>query len=197
MLLTKLDVVNACLASMGESPVNSVNESSPFVASALNAMASAHGNEQSYGWFFNMDRVILNPTEDGEYYVPADCLGLNTTRSPNSIVIRGRRLFDRATGSYLVNTKPIAVDIIRNVAFEDMPYHAQRLVKAATVMEFQKSYDGDEVKIQDAQREYDLARQYLMAEHTRNVRANMIYHGNAAESLNSIYHVYSRLPFRG
>lgn len=197
MILSRLEVVNACLASMGESPVNSVNESSPFIASALNAMESAHANEQSLGWFFNLERITINPTEDGEYYVPADCLGLSTDKTPNYITIRGRRLYDRSQGEYLTGTKPLVVHIIRNVPFDDLPYHARRLVKAATVVEFQKSYDGDEIKIRDAEREYDIARQYLMAEHTRNVRANMIYHGNTGANLNSIYNHYARLPTRG
>lgn len=197
MLITELDVVNDCLASMGESPANSLNVSNPFITSAKNALANAQVAEQSVGWFFNIETVRLLPTVDQEYYVPADCLALTTEKTPNNIVIRGRRLYDRSVGEYYRNTKPIKVEIIRNVPFDDLPFHAQRMIKAATVVTFQRSYDGDEIKIRDAEREYALARQFLMAEHIRSVRANMIYHGQGAEYLHNIYYHTSLLPHRG
>lgn len=197
MLITKLDVVNACLASMGESPANSLNESNSFITSALTALANALPAEQSPGWYFNLERVKVSPTVDGEYYVPADVLSLAPDKSPNWMAIRGRRVYDRNIGDYLRGSSAIYVHVIRNIPLEDLPYHAQRLVQAATVVYFQKSYDGDELKIKDASDEYAKARTLLMAEHIRTVRANMLYHGVPGERLHRQYFHTSSLPYRG
>lgn len=194
MLVTKLDIVNACLSSMGESPANSLNEANSFITSALNALAITLPSEQSFGWYFNMERVNLTPTVDGEYYVPADILGLVTEQSPNWMAIRGQRLYDRSAGSYLLGDRQLVVSVIRNLPLEDLPFHAQRLVQAATVVYFQKSYDGDDLKIRDAEGEYNKARSLLMAEHIRSVRANMIMQGpvgiRRAINRNSVGHLY-------
>lgn len=182
-MLTKLMVVNECLASMGESGANSLNESNAFITSALNSLELASMEEQSAGWYFNIDKTELMPTVDGHYYVPTDTLSLYVGDSPNWLIIRARRLYNRKDGQYLLGTVPCTVSIVRHVPFEDLPFHAQRLIKAATVMHFQKSYDGDELKINNAQEEYQMARMLLMADHTRSVQANMLYHGPAGERI--------------
>lgn len=177
MLITKLDIVNSCLASMGESPANSLNESNTFITSALNALYQTLPAEQSFGWYFNSECITVRPTVDGEYYVPADILGFVPHKTPNTWVTRGSRLYDTGIGDYVRGTNPISVHIIRNLPLEDLPYHAQRLVQAATVVYFQKSYDGDDLKIKDSHEEYAKARVAVMSEHTRSVRANMITQG--------------------
>lgn len=197
MLLTKLDVVNACLASMGESPANSLNDQNILITSALNALATTSPTEQSPGWYFNIESPTLRPTVEGYYYVPADVLGLATEATPNHIVIRGRRLYDTREGVHLEGTKPLRVFIVRHLPFEDLPFHAQRTVLSATVVYFQKSYDGDEAKIADAQEDYSRARMLLMAEHIRSVRANMLYHGNVAEKISNWRNHTGRLAYRG
>ena len=197
MQVTKLTVVNECLASMGESAANSLNESNPFITSALNALEQASLNEQSPGWYYNTDYVTLMPTVDGEYYVPSDTISLDIKSSPNWLVIRGRRLWDRSRSEYLVGTQPIKLYVIRQIPLEDMPFHAARAIKAATVVAFQKSYDGDELKIQTAQQEYAAARTFLMADHIRSVQANMLYHGPVAVRQNINRWHGGHLPTRG
>lgn len=197
MFLTKLDVVNECLASMGESAANSLNESNSFITSALRSLEQATISEQSPGWYFNIDRVRLEPTVDGEFYVPHDVISVDIDKSPNWLVIRGRRLYNRDKSVYLTDTRPVELFVVRAIPFEDLPYHAQRMVQAATVVAFQKSYDGDELKLRDAQEEYSKARTFLMSDHIRSVRANMLYHGDVAvrQSLNRFH--TGQLPYRG
>lgn len=177
MLVTKLDVVNACLASMGESPVNSLDTDNIFISSALDALGHAGPAELSYGWYFNIEKIELKPTVDGSYYVPTDTIGLTVDLNPPWLSIRARRLYDNRSGQVFTGKSPVQVTITRNLKFEDMPYHAQRAIKAKTVQYFQKSYDGDAQKIQDAEDEYAESRAMLMSEHIRAVGANMLYQG--------------------
>lgn len=176
-MITELDVVSACLASMGEAAPNSLDDSNPFIQSAREAMAHCSVSEQSRGWYFNMEAIEVRPTVEGDYYVPGDILGLVPGPGPNHIVIRGRRLYDTSAGKPLQGTNVLHARVIRNVPFNDLPYHAQRLVRAATVLFFQQSYDGDEQKINEAKEEYEIARVNVNAEHTRSVNVNMLHQG--------------------
>ena len=172
MLVTQLTVVNACLASMGEEPINSLAEENAFVNSAKFALEQATTNEQSAGWWFNKEILKLRPDTSGQYVVPTDVIDLNVEAVPGWLVMRGNRLYDTAKAEPLTGTQDYSVNIIRLLAFEDMPFHIKRLVKAATVILFQQSYDGDAQKIKEAESEYASAFLLARAQHIRAVGAN-------------------------
>jgi hypothetical protein len=172
MLVTQLTVVNACLASMGEEPINSLAEENAFVNSAKFALENATINEQSAGWWFNKECVQMYPDVEGRYLVPADVIDLTIDSNPAWLTQRAGRLYSTAEGKWLEGTAPYAASILRLLAFEDVPFHAKRLIKAATVILFQQSYDGDTVKIAEAQEEYRQAYLLCRAQHIRAVGAN-------------------------
>lgn len=172
MLITQLTVVNACLASMGEEPINSLAEENAFVNSAKFAFENSVSNIQSEGWWFNKEILTIRPDTSGRYIVPSDVLDLNVETTPGWLAMRGNRLYDTAHAEFLEGTHSMDVDIIRLLSFEDLPYHARRLVKAATVILFQQSYDGDAQKVKDAKDEYTLAYHLCKAQHIRAVGAN-------------------------
>lgn len=181
MLITPLSVVNDCLASMGESPANSIDTNNVFITSAIDNLQKANMEEQSFGWYFNCERVTIHPDVEGDYYAPADTLSIMPKANPPWLSLRGRRLYDNRNGERLNGTTPIKTGLTRLIPFEDLPYHAARMVSAATVKRFQKAYDGDEAKIRDANEEYATARAMLFADHIRQVSANMLFQGHVAE----------------
>lgn len=172
MLVTQLTVVNACLASMGEEPINSLAEENAFVNSAKFALENSVVNVQSEGWWFNKEIVKILPDVDGQYVVPADVIDLNVETTPGWLAMRNNRLYDTSKAEFLLGTRAMEVDIIRLLSFEDLPFHAKRLVKAATVILFQQSYDGDIQKMRDAAAEYAMAYALCKAQHIRAVGAN-------------------------
>lgn len=192
MLVTPLDVVNACLASMGEAPINSIDEQNTFVASALDSLSRTLPGELSYGWYFNSELVTLAVQPDGIVPVPADTLSLMAKVNPPWLSIRRRCLYDNRSGQTYLADRPVQVALIRNLNLEDIPFHAQRMVRAATVKAFQASYDGDERKIADAETEYNVSRAYLMADHIRNVQSNMLYQGATADRIFRQLVMYNR-----
>lgn len=133
MLVTKLTVVNACLASMGEEPINSLAEENAFVTSALFSLEQAVQNEQAIGWYFNKEQLQLQPDTDGQYNVPVDIIDLDTEQTPKWLVLRGRRLYSTADAKYLTGTKPVAANVIRFVPFDDLPFNAKRLDRKSVV----------------------------------------------------------------
>lgn len=161
---------------MGEDPINSLAEGNAFVNSALFALEQAVGNEQSRGWYFNFENITVHPNaSDSMYYVSADVIDLvENDSNPIWLALRGLRLYNSDTGEYHTGTRPIKLRVQRLLAFEELPIKARRLVKAATVLLFQQSYDGDEAKIRDATREYQMAYMILNQQHIRSVKANFL-----------------------
>ncbi len=176
MNITQLTVVNACLASMGEEPINSLAEDNAFVNSAKFALEQATINEQSRGWYFNIETINVTPdTRDDMYRVPADVLDFTKDDfNPGWMSLRGRRVYDNENGDYLLGKTPMKVRIIRLIAFEDIPIMARRMTKAAAVILFQQSYDGDQIKVKEAQDEYAMAYAMLNTQHIKSVGANFL-----------------------
>lgn len=176
MNITQLTVVNACLASMGEEPINSLADENAFVNSAKFALEQANINEQSRGWYFNTETLTVHPhAVDGRYYMPADVIDFTKDDyNPGWLNLRGNKLYDSDNAEYYTGASAFKVRIIRLLSFEDLPIMARRMVKAATVMLFQQSYDGDSTKIQETQTEYQMAYTYLNTQHIKAVGANFL-----------------------
>lgn len=178
-MLTELDVVNECLASMGRSPLQSLAaSSSPIVASARESFRRANLTLQKSGWYFNTERIKLPADVNTDSYpVPSDVLALRPQVNPPWLTIRGRVLYDNRIGGTLPAGAPLDLTITRLVPFSDLPIHAQDAISAATVIDFQNAYDGDQIKIREAEKRRDAAMIELNAEHTRVVQANMLTDG--------------------
>jgi hypothetical protein len=196
--ITELDVVNRCLSTMGELPINSLEGTrNPIVTNARVAFNDVNIEEQAQGWWFNTEIVSLLPQTStpgvpGIYRPPTDCLSLSTVGdfNPEWLSIRNRQLYDNGKAEYHTGTQPMRVKIVRLVPFDDLPYNAQRLIRDSVVFKFQMDYDGDELKIQQAEARYTEAYAICMADHTRSVKANLLYKGAAGSTL-----ARSRIPY--
>lgn len=178
--ITELDIVNACLKSMGEQPLNSITTGAPIVTSAQESMRLAMMEEQGQGWWFNRETIKLIPDINQQYSIPADTLGFDADVSPPWLSTRGGRLYDNRIGDYYTGQHPLEVHIIRLVPLDDLPYKVQRLIQAAAVLDFQKSFDADEQKVRDAENAYSKAYALVNAEHIRAVKGNMLSQGSVA-----------------
>lgn len=180
-MLTELEVVNQCLASMGRSPLQSIAAaSSPVVASARDIFRRAMLSLQKSGWYFNIEQIVLPADPVAQVYpVPSDVLALRARANPPWLSIRNRKLYDGRAGAPLAAGEPISVVITRLVPFDDLPIHAQDAIAAATVIDFQNAFDGDQIKIREAKERYSEASAELVAEHTRVMQPNMLLDGGA------------------
>jgi hypothetical protein len=174
MRLTQLEVVNQCLASMGETPLNSIDSDQPYVAAALLKMKTTLTQELAKGWWFNTDYTTLAPDPNtGFIYVPADAIDVNPGDEGGALVLRGRRVYTRFTSSYEF-TGTVSVSIVREIPFDDLPMMANHMIAARTVLDFQNDYDGDADKYNKLGAAYQQAFTTLRAEHIRQVKANML-----------------------
>lgn len=175
-VITTLDVVNACLDTMGESPLNALDADHPYVASALNALKSASTQEQGIGWWFNQDTIELPlDPNTGVCYFPGDVTSLDT--GDPRITQRGRRLYDRANGTFdlrIIAPNGVFAFVTREIPFEDLPALAQQVIQARTKLDFQNSFDGDANKYNKLAQIHQRLFMLLKAEHIRNSKPNFL-----------------------
>lgn len=176
MFISELDVVNDCIASLGESPLNAVTDDHPYVAAALRYLRVANMREQAKGWWFNKELVELHadPTT-GYIYVPEDAINIDPSDPWTNLVQRGRRLYNPASNNPYVFRGRVVCKLVRRIPFEDLPPLAQAYISLAAQKDFQKAYDADRFKYEQILVDKNAAYVDLRAEHIRNVGANLLY----------------------
>jgi Tail tubular protein len=172
MARTELNVVNACLATMGQRPINAITDPHPWRSAAQDKLVEANTNVQGRGWWFNMELLTLTPSiVDSNIYLPSDTLDVRT--ESQFYVMRTNRVFNLNGGTYLF-TSPITVRLIRNIPFADMPSPAQDYIEALAVLNFQRDYDGDSTKTRQLTERYMDARAAFNKSATLASKTNMI-----------------------
>lgn len=181
---TTLNVVNACLKTMGETPLNSVDADHPFVQAALDTLQQANTLEQQVGWWFNSDFPTLQPdAHTGFVYLPTDTLNVEVEKV--QYVQRGNRLFDTWNNTFNI-AEPVVTRIIREIPFEDLPENVRVMISLRTQLDFQSAYDGDEAKYQKLYAAYGQAYSRVRRMHIRNQRPNMFNTPHAQSILRRI-----------
>lgn len=145
-----LDVVNTMLGTMGEKPLNSLNDPHSYRGACLSTLSRINKQVQAKGYWFNREYLTLQPSAlNGHIYLPGDFINVEVPRSPTrdttQIVQRGRRLYNTEGGVYTFD-HAVDVILIRLVPFEDLPEAAAQHIAAMAVYQFQTEYDGDTAK---------------------------------------------------
>jgi len=174
MRVSELDIVNQCLASLGETPVNALDADQPYIAAALSALKAASTQEQAPGWWFNTDLVTLLPDAATRFvYVPNDAIGVNPDDTGTAYVLRGNRLYDRYLSTFEF-AGAVRVELVRELALTELPMLAGHLLAARTVLDFQSNFDADRDKYNRLAHAYQHVLTTLRAEHIRQTKPNVL-----------------------
>ena len=199
--MDQLDVINEMLATMGEAPLNQMDEDHPYVAAGRRYLANTNQRVQATGWWFNTEYLQLTPDPESHFvYVPTDVISAEGTRGlcRYRYTQRGRRLYDVTNGTFEITEDVVNTTIIREVPFEDLPANAQDLVSAMAVLRFQKNYDADQQKTAQLTQDAADAMINLKSEHTRQMKANLMYRTTVGAKLAQLApYGSSRLPYPG
>lgn len=142
---TKLDAVNLMLASIGQSPVNTLSGTLPKdVNKAVTALDSALREVLTQGWSFNSD-VEYEMTPDGtnRIAVPSNALQIDPTYGEDyvprydSTAPAGMFLYDRDKRSFNEFQSDVKVNIVWAYEFEQIPQHARQYVATKAARKFQ------------------------------------------------------------
>jgi hypothetical protein len=170
--MLRLTVVNDMLGTMGEAPLNAIDDPHPYRAAALSILDRVNREFQARGWWFNREALTLSPGAlDSSIYLPGDTINVRTT--DRNIVQRYRRLYNLDGGTYEFDADQ-DVTLIRLVPFEQVPELYAGFCAAESVMRFQKRYDGDSEKTRRLNEELTAARIAAQGEETRQTQANLI-----------------------
>ncbi|OZI20056.1 hypothetical protein CAL26_21110 [Bordetella genomosp. 9] len=170
--ITPLTVVNNCLKTMGETPLNELDADHPYVQAALNILSEVNVIEQELGWWFNTDYITLQADPNTGYvYVPADTLNLEL--EDTSLVQRGNLLWDTLKQTNKIG-RGVRGRLIREIPFEKLPHNAAAMVSLRAQLDFQSSYDADDNKYKKLNAAYSQAYSRVRRMHIRNQRLNML-----------------------
>ena len=168
---TKLEAVNTMLTSIGEQPIQNMNDLAGLSDASIaeQILDNVSRAIQSRGWIFNTDLDVQMPVDQyGEIKLSPDILRVDTTSrvrdGDTDIVERGRKLYDRQKQTFVFTTK-VTVNQIKLLIFEDLPEPARRYIsiRASRIFhdrvvgsgELQRFYQEDEMNAWQALLEYE------------------------------------------
>jgi hypothetical protein len=147
-MTTELDAVNVMLATIGESPINSLDAAAGVVdaVTARSILSEVSVQVQEEGWHFNTDfEFVLTPASDGFIYVPGNAIEVDTStyNRDYDVAIRGNRLYDRKGKTYTF-TKDLKADLTILLEFNDLPQAARHYITVRSARIFQQRVVGSE-----------------------------------------------------
>jgi hypothetical protein len=183
-MTTILDVVNECLATLGETPLNTLLEPHEYRTSAQKALAKANRGLQARGWWFNTEAMTMVPAPgSGIMQLAGDIVKwqsgvrsrdlLIRSRAKPWIVQRGQRLYDTRNRTFVM-TEEVTGEITRELPFEDLPPVMADYIAAEAVLRFQSNFDADNSRRQELTKTWEMARIEANAEDIRQAGANAI-----------------------
>lgn len=182
---TKLDVVNSCLKSVGESPVLSLTDDHPLIQAAQSTLDQVMIQQMSRRWWFNTDWVNLVVGPTGQITVPADAVDIQIP-GDSGYSIRGNLLYDRYNSTFTIG-KSVEGWVVRKLPFEHLPAIAQAYIENQTVLNFQTNYDADQTKLVELKQMVADSFLTLRAEEIRQVSYNRLDTGSVAVRRARIY----------
>lgn len=145
---TELDAINTMLSNIGESPVNTVENSGVVDAVLAKQLLDATSIAvQTQGWHFNTELDYpLTPTfPEKEIQLPVNLLRIDSVGEHQMIdvVQRGSRLYDRRKHTYQFD-KPLNAVLVILLPFDDLPESARGYITIKAARTFQERIVGAE-----------------------------------------------------
>lgn len=135
---TELQAVNEILASVGQAPVTTLDQTNPDVAIAYDTLLQVSREVQAEGWTFNKEfNYPITPDNNDEIIIPNNILQLDLTTEyrDRDVVRRNGKLYDRTAHSYEF-TDQVYCDVVWLFDWVDLPIPIQDYIvsRAATIV---------------------------------------------------------------
>ena len=144
---TELEAINTMLSTIGESPVNAVEDTGNVdVVIARQILQTVSREVQARGWHFNTEKnYTITPDSEGYLVLPHTVLKVDTVYPDSSkdVVVRGSRLYDREKHAY-VFTDAVKVDMTILLTFDELPEVARNYVTIRASRIFQERVVGSD-----------------------------------------------------
>lgn len=146
-VMTKLDAVNSMLASIGQSPINTITGTIPKDASmAVLTLDNILREVLTKGWSFNSDdEYLLNPEVSLDILIPSSAMWADPTSQAIDAVVRYEggvaKLYNRTEQTFSWD-RPVACNVIWAFEFEEIPQVARHYVAMRAGRIFQAQIVG-------------------------------------------------------
>ena len=144
---TELEAINTMLSTIGESPVNAVEDTGNVdVVIARQILQTVSREVQARGWHFNTEKnYTITPDSEGYLVLPKTVLKVDTVYPDSSkdVVVRGSRLYDREKHTY-VFTDAVKVDMTILLTFDELPEVARNYTTIRASRIFQERVVGSD-----------------------------------------------------
>lgn len=144
---TELEAVNTMLTTIGESPVNSISESTADTRIAYIILGEVNRATQIRGWHWNTESdVTLTP--DGstkEITLATDVVRVDVDErrySNVNVIQRGNKLYDKKNHTYQFS-EPVKAEVVYLRTFAEMPEQARYYIIVRSARLFQQRMIGD------------------------------------------------------
>lgn len=187
---TKLDAVNQMLASIGQTPLNTLNTAGIRDAAIAELTLDNTLREiLTRGWSFNTDyKIELTKDVNDNYLVPADALTIDPSDFYQYDFVERdnggtRMMYDRDENTFVILDSPIEFDIIRAMDFETVPQAMRGYVAIRAARIFQANVIGSDIIFKYTQLHEDEALFALKKTERRNKDRNMFRVGTEANKV--------------
>lgn len=145
---TELEAINQMLSVIGESPVNTVEDTGIIDAVVARQILNQSSRDtQVVGWHWNteIDFPLTQSFPEGELLLPPNTLKVDTTGADESLdlVQRGNRLYDRKNHTFAVK-KDVLVEIVLFLPFDELPEAARSYIAMRAARVFQERMVGSD-----------------------------------------------------
>ena len=131
---TELPAVNQILASVGQAPVTTLDQTNPDVAIAYEALIQVNREVQAEGWTFNKEYGYpFTPDDSNNIVIPSNILQIDLANNGNyrdkDVVRRNGKLYDRMAHSDTF-TEEVKCDVVWLFDWIDIPRPIQDYITA-------------------------------------------------------------------
>lgn len=179
-LTTRLNAVNAMLRAIGETPINSLDDTRAADALvAIDVLDEVTRGVQLRGWQFNTDDEFPLPVSSTSPFnltVPDNILSITASEceSSRNLTTRGNRIYDRDNHTFsFEGVSSIKFNIIWLLDFDDMPEAVRRYVAVRSARKFIDDAIGDDSLHIYKERDEMLAKTHAEREERRNNPLNI------------------------
>lgn len=148
---TELQAVNEILASVGQAPVTTLDQTNPDVAIAYDTLLQVSREVQAEGWTFNREYSYpFTPNNDDEILIPSNVLQLDLTPEYGNkdAVIRSGKLYDRTAHTYKWTDDSVTCDVLWYFDWTDLPVPIKDYIVARSATIVSTRIVGDSTQYQ-------------------------------------------------
>ena len=130
---TELKAVNEILASVGQAPVTTLDQTNPDVAIAYDTLLQVSREVQAEGWTFNREyNYPFKPDANKFINIPNNVIALDlaTDYRTYDAIRRDGRLYDKINHTYEWNEDQLLCDVIWYFDWVDLPIPVQDYIAA-------------------------------------------------------------------